>query len=301
MNYLKMKVLISLLILIESCLCCQVTTDRPIEELTEENKKSPWIVVIIDLTKQRDFTLGFNSQCYGSFIHPKLVLSTNYPLLNAKPDDLEVIANMTVVSKKDVKYDMRKVIFTTAAWAIKEKEKSVNDWVMLLLERPYELSDRINVINLAGSGDKVDENCKIYHWQVVTSSYTDQFYDNKYAISTGIVNYPYNVTLNKEKFKLTEEGIVKMGGDLDCIVEQCVEENWSAEETIRKLSFFGTPIVCPLEDGTPVQVGFSTMVYEIHGKNDGVVKYYSGDFIRFLNDKEKYLDFLIDIYTGKNQ
>lgn len=60
--------------------------------------------------------------------------------------------------------------------------------------------------------------------------------------------------------------------------------------------------MCPLEDGTPVQVGFSTIVYEIRGKEDDqVVKYDRGGFVRFLSDKEKYLDNIIDALSGSNE
>ncbi|KAG8033850.1 hypothetical protein G9C98_008331 [Cotesia typhae] len=288
MNYWmswKLNVLISMSILIKGCLCCQVVTDRPIEEIHEENKKSPWLVIINDMTVERDFMGGLASHGYGSLIHAKLVLTSGYSFFNVKPENLEVFANVSAVSKKDFRYDRRQVIFMTGAWAIKEKEKSVNDSVILILYKPFDLGDRVNVINLAGSDDKVDKNCKIYHWQIVTSSYTDRLYD---SISTDILHYPYNITLNAEEFKLTEEEIVKMRKDLDCIVEKCIDENGSSKEMTRKLSFLGTPIVCPLEDGTPVQVGFSTIVYEIQGKGDNqVVKYDSGGFVRFLSDKEK--------------
>lgn len=98
------------------------------------------------------------------------------------PENLEVLANVSAVSNKEFGYDRRKVQFMIEAWAIKEKEKSVNDWVILTLYKPFDLGDRVNVINLAGSDDKVDKNCKIYHWQIVTSSYTDRI---RNALSTG--------------------------------------------------------------------------------------------------------------------
>lgn len=84
MNYWiswKINVLISLLILIEGCLCCQIITDRPIEEIHEENKKSPWLVIINEVTAEENFMARLASHGYGSLVHPKLVLTSGHSFL----------------------------------------------------------------------------------------------------------------------------------------------------------------------------------------------------------------------------
>ncbi|XP_044583666.1 uncharacterized protein LOC123264434 isoform X1 [Cotesia glomerata] len=289
MNYLmlwKIKVLISFLILVEDCSCCQVITDRPIEKVLEENYNSPWLVFIIDVTLGAAQTQGIKGLAYGSLIHRRLVLTAGYPLTKSKIENLEVRANCTAKNKKIICVT-QKVSLKLDSSAIKKKVQSIEDWVVLLLEKSFVMSERINVINLAYSSDTYDKTCQIYHWQIVA------VYDYTKVMmlkSTGVLHDPYNVTLNGDEFEITKKGLARMTGDRDCLIEDCYDYDDELKTLIKKISFVGSPIVCQLEDGTPVQVGFATAIYELlndETKPDTRIR--SGGLVRLLNDTDKYM------------
>ncbi|KAH0554496.1 uncharacterized protein LOC123264434 isoform X3 [Cotesia glomerata] len=297
MNYLKLwkvKVLISFLILIESCLCCQVLTDRSIKEVLEENYKSPWLVLIVDVTLGPIKTPGLAAPAYGSLIHQRLVLTAGYPLANSQPKNLEVWADCREENGRRTCIT-EKVLWIVDSSKTKKKEKTIEDWDVLMLDEPFVLSDRINVIGLANSDDNYDKTCQIYHWQIVaTFDHLPQGPIKRDAV----LHFSYNVTLNNDEFKVTEEGIIQMNDDLDCLIEPCFD--YTANIPTKRISFMGSPIVCQHEDGRPLQVGFATIVTEVLGnEGDQQARIQKGSFVRLLDDTEKYLNPIIDIQANE--
>lgn len=81
-------------------------------------------------------------------------------------ENLEVRSNCTAKDKKIICIS-RNVLHVLDSSILKKKEKSIEDWVVLLLEESFVMSDRINVIKLAYNNDQYEKTCQIYHWRII--------------------------------------------------------------------------------------------------------------------------------------
>ncbi|XP_057336180.1 uncharacterized protein LOC130674782 [Microplitis mediator] len=135
-----------------------------------------------------------------------------------------------------------------------------NYWAMLIVDKPFELTKRVNTIPLINDNniDDIDKNnCLVYHWVLAVDD-----------LDSAFITMEYSVVSDVEGFKITKDDEQKFNDDTDCILDPCSFEKDFQDTKPFNMSFLGSPIACPLKSDptTYVQAGFATVVYEINSQ-----------------------------------
>ncbi|XP_057335953.1 uncharacterized protein LOC130674598 [Microplitis mediator] len=259
---MKKKLLIFVLFtLMEYIDCCAILTDRPIPELMEQNLNSPWLVLILDKAK-RAYLPGIG---YGSIISENLVLTAARAVPDHTTRHLVLVTDCEMNTDGDNYFRIESCVSRRVFQIYYEKGSfstniKDNDWAMLIVDKPFELTKRVNTIPLINDNniDDIDkDNCLTYHWVVMV---------NKYDIA--LVTMEYSVVSDEEGFNINKDDEKKFSWDVDCVLDPCQVSNGHIEQKQVEMSFLGSPIACPRKsDPTKyIQAGFATIVYEIHSQ-----------------------------------
>ncbi|XP_057335674.1 uncharacterized protein LOC130674376 [Microplitis mediator] len=268
---IKKLLIFTLFTLMEYINCCAIMTDRPISEVMEQNLNSPWLVLIMD-NKKKSFPPGIG---YGSIINENLVLTAakavsdhNMGHLVLMTDcDMNSYTGGTPRSESCVYRRVFLIYYENKAFSTTVKE---NYWAMLNVDKPFELTKRVNTIPLINDNsiDDIDKNnCLVYHWALAVND-----------LDSAFITMEYSVVSDEEGFKITRDEEQKFNDDTDCILDSCPFERDHEETKSFNMSFLGSPIACPLKsDPTKyIQAGFATIVYEIYSQKPLYYEYMNG-------------------------
>ncbi|XP_057336696.1 uncharacterized protein LOC130675181 [Microplitis mediator] len=294
MNVLNMeKKLLTFVLftLVEYIDCCAIETDRPMSEVVEQNLNSPWLVLIMD-NRGRAFPPGI---AYGSIISENLVLTAAKAVSNHNIGHLVLMTDCDINSESegtDIQSCIYRRVFLiyyeNKAFSTTVKE---NYWAVLDVDKPFELTKRVNTIPLINDNniDDIDKNnCSVYHWAVAVN------YDD-----AAFITMEYSVVSDEEGFKINKDDEQRFKDDADCILDPCTLENEQQEKIPRNMSFVGSPIACPLKSDptTYVQAGFATIVYKVYTRTPLKYEHLTGTLYD-LSPRQESLNKLVTRLTN---
>ncbi|XP_044582433.1 uncharacterized protein LOC123263602 isoform X1 [Cotesia glomerata] len=218
------------------------------------------------------------------------------------PSQLEVIINWQKTFETIC--DSRTISFFFYSPNFDENKIKPSDWVLLKLDKPFELYDRVGIIPLADKSYQWDpEDCFIYRWMPVKTKYKvesgyiieEDCYFFRVSI-LGFLHREYRVSLTPGSSGLYDKEMGKLPDSLDCIIEFCygtIDE----EKIFTNISFVGSPIVCKLVDQDQyLQVGLTTFVgqwiaypNEDHFDFEDITEYNEASFVDLTEDFDEYI------------
>ncbi|XP_057339450.1 uncharacterized protein LOC130676956 [Microplitis mediator] len=147
--------------------CCVIETDRPLTEEVKKNFKSPWLVLIVDETITSPFGIS-----YGAIIKENIVLTSAEAIFDHDSNNLLAVTDCAIGDwNEDLSPELCVSRRTEEIFPNYDSKKNIEntDWVMLILEEPFELTNEINTIPIIND-DNIDDidkdNCVVYQWML---------------------------------------------------------------------------------------------------------------------------------------
>ncbi|XP_057335863.1 uncharacterized protein LOC130674528 [Microplitis mediator] len=251
------KLLIFMTFYLMECIdCCAIQTDRPLTEEVKKNLKSPWLVLITDETITSPIGIS-----YGAIIKENIVLTSAKAVLDHEVDNLLALTDCEIVDWNEnlsPKSCLSKRAASIYPNYVSKENIIDSDWVMLILEEPFELTNRINTIPIINDDnfDDIDKNnCFVYQWMLEHNT-----------IDVVPITFQYRLGPDEAGFKIVEDEVEKLITGGDCFLDSCPNLLTTGGYTTFTVSFLGSPIACSLKNDPSqyIQTGLATVVYELY-------------------------------------